>query len=91
MYTIYALASIHRKYVYVGLSSNLEQRMKRHNKGLEKTTKPYAPFILLYSESAPNRPDARRREKYLKSRIGKRLLYQLIRQNHPELKQYQVL
>ncbi len=39
--------------------------------GYEKTTKPYKPFILIYSETADNRIEARKREKYWKSGVGK--------------------
>ena len=89
MYNIYALASIDRKYVDVGLTANLDKRLDRHNKGFEKTTKPYAPFLLFYTESAKDRINARLREKYLKSRSGKRFLYKLLLEKHPNLKQYQ--
>ncbi|MEL7220119.1 MAG: GIY-YIG nuclease family protein [Bacteroidota bacterium] len=74
MYKVYAIASINRKYIYVRITSNLDNRLERHNRGYEKTTKPYSPFILIYEEDALDRPVARLREKYLKSRIGKRFL-----------------
>lgn len=76
-YTVYAIKSLHRNYIYVGLTSNLNERLRRHNQGLEKTTKPYAPFVLIYSEEAVDRPSARIREKYLKSGIGKQFLRSL--------------
>lgn len=44
MYIVYAISSVNRNYIYVGLTSNLGARLKRHNSGLERTTKPYAPF-----------------------------------------------
>ena len=74
MYTIYAISSIDKNYIYVGLTSDLNARIKRHNKGYEKTTKPYKPFVLIYSESADNRIEARKREKYWKSGTGKEKL-----------------
>ncbi len=89
MYQVYAIASLHRKYIYVGLTSNLENRLHRHNQGFEKTTKPYAPFVLFYSEKAADRPSARLREKYLKSRSGKRFLYKLILQEHSHLTHFE--
>jgi putative endonuclease len=73
-YFVYAISSLNRNYIYVGLSSNLEQRFKRHNDGYEKTTKPYAPFRLIYTENCSDRPSARIREKYWKSGIGKEKL-----------------
>ena len=73
-YTVYAISSIERNYIYVGLTSDLKARINRHNKGYEKTTKPYAPFRLIYSEKCLDREEARKREKYWKSGIGKEKL-----------------
>ena len=74
MFFVYALKSINRNYIYVGLTSNIEERLMRHNNGYEKTTKPYSPFKLIYSEKVETRIEARKREKYLKSGIGKEFL-----------------
>jgi len=41
MFWVYAISSLNRNYIYVGLTSDLESRIARHNKGYEKTTKPY--------------------------------------------------
>ncbi|MCA0430054.1 MAG: GIY-YIG nuclease family protein [Bacteroidetes bacterium] len=78
MYTVYAITSKSRKYIYVGLTSDLERRLKQHNNGYEKTTKPYAPFILIYKEIVSTRIEARKREKYWKSGIGKEKLKAMI-------------
>ncbi|MEQ9186210.1 MAG: GIY-YIG nuclease family protein [Cryomorphaceae bacterium] len=42
-WTIYAIASQRRNYIYVGLTFNLEARLERHNRRFEKTTKPCGP------------------------------------------------
>jgi putative endonuclease len=77
MFTVYAIKSVSRNYIYVGLTSNLQSRIERHNLGYEKTTKPYAPFKLIYQEELPDRPSARKREKYFKSGQGKGFLRSL--------------
>ena len=77
MFWVYALSSLNRNYIYVGMTQDIEQRISRHNKGLERTTKPYAPFVLLYKEVHPNRIEARRREKYWKSGVGKEQLREI--------------
>jgi len=77
MFYVYAIKSISRNYIYVGLTSNLEKRLEYHNKGYERTTKPYLPFRLIYTETFDNRIDARQKEKYLKSGIGKNFLKSL--------------
>ena len=76
-YFVYALSSTQRPYIYVGLTNNLDRRVAEHNNGFNKTTKPYAPFTLIYQEELPNRIEARIREKYLKSGVGKALLKSL--------------
>ncbi len=74
MYHVYAIQSINRNYIYVGLTDNLERRLSQHNLGYNRTTKPYAPFTLIWSEIFETRPEARVREKYLKSGVGKEFL-----------------
>jgi putative endonuclease len=73
-YFVYALSSCQKNYIYVGLTNNLTRRLAEHNNGFNKTTKPYAPFIIIYQEELPDRVQARIREKYLKSGIGKAFL-----------------
>jgi putative endonuclease len=74
MYVVYAIKSTTREYIYVGLTNNLERRLGEHNRGINKTTKAYKPFKLIYSEDINNRVEARIREKYFKSGIGKEFL-----------------
>ena len=74
MFYVYAISSLRRNYIYVGMSSNVDRRIKEHNTGKEKTTRPYLPFRLLYVESCENRAAARKREKYWKSGTGKEQL-----------------
>ena len=78
MYFVYAISSTTREYIYVGMTSNIEARIERHNKGYEKTTKPYRPFNIIYYEDLPNRVEARKREKYWKSGCGKEILKRIV-------------
>ncbi|MCU0417737.1 MAG: GIY-YIG nuclease family protein [Cytophagaceae bacterium] len=66
-YFVYAISSVQKSYIYVGITREVEERIKRHNKGREKTTRPYAPFELIYLEECKDRLSARSREKYWKS------------------------
>lgn len=74
MYYVYVISSLNRPYIYVGMSSNTQRRIKQHNLGHNKTTKPYAPFNTLLIEEYHTRIEARKREKYLKSGVGKEFL-----------------
>jgi len=77
MFYVYALSSIKHNYIYVGLTHNLDNRIKRHNDGRERTTRFYKPFELIFSEECNSRIEARIREKYWKSGIGKEKLRSL--------------
>ncbi|MFA6397661.1 MAG: GIY-YIG nuclease family protein [Candidatus Paceibacterota bacterium] len=74
MYFVYAIKSENRNYIYVGISDNVERRLKEHNSGHNKTTKPYKPFEIILTEKYEDRKTARIREKYLKCGCGKEFL-----------------
>ena len=78
MIYVYAIKSGVKNYIYVGMTNNLERRILEHNNGENKSTKAYIPFIVIYSEIFPNRIEARKKEKYLKSGIGKEWLKSFI-------------
>lgn len=63
-----------RNYIYVGLTNNVERRLIEHNNGENRSTKAYKPFDLISIETFETRVDARVREKYLKSGVGKEVL-----------------
>jgi putative endonuclease len=77
IYQVYALKSIVDNRIYVGFTSNLDRRLVEHNSGKTKSTKGYKPWVLLYSEEVLGRVNARNREKYLKSGVGKEFLKSL--------------
>jgi putative endonuclease len=79
MFYVYAISSEVKNYIYVGLTNDIERRLDEHNLGYNKTTKPYKPFKLILLEKYETRIEARSREKYLKSGIGKEFLKKLIK------------
>ncbi len=72
MYYLYILQSQKDNGFYIGLSNNIEKRLRDHNYGKTKSTKYRKPFILIYIEEFKTRLDARNREKELKSNYQKR-------------------
>jgi len=74
MYYVYAISSLGRNYIYVGLTDCVERRFNEHNTGQNKTTKPYLPFLLIFQQECSTRADARKLEIYYKSGIGKEKL-----------------
>ena len=77
MYYVYAISSLHRNYIYVGLTDNVERRFNEHNSGKNRTTKPYAPFQLIFTQMCDNREEARKLEVFYKSGIGKEKLREI--------------
>lgn len=78
IYYVYAIKSIERNYIYVGMTDNLERRIAQHNNKREQTTRPYAPFKIIYTKEFDSRNSARQEEKRLKSGFGKEFLKSLI-------------
>jgi putative endonuclease len=73
-YYVYAISSLNHNYIYVGLTKDIHNRIKRHNDGRERTTRFYRPYELIFSEICDTRIEARKREKYWKSGVGKEKL-----------------
>ena len=59
---------------YVGSTGNLENRVKRHNKGEEKFTSKGVPWQLIWSESYRTRSEAVQMENKIKKRGIQRFL-----------------
>lgn len=78
MYFVYVLKSQADGRLYKGMTNNIERRIYEHNIGKHKSTRPYRPWILVYSETNENRVEARKREKYFKSGIGREFLKNLL-------------
>jgi len=74
MFYTYFLQSEIVDETYIGYTSDLRKRIKEHNSGFNPSTKRYKPWKLVYYEACLNKDDARRREGYLKTTQGSRLL-----------------
>lgn len=57
---------------YTGYTNNLRKRLWQHQNGKSSYTKGHGPFKLIYCEACVNEYDARARELFLKSGMGKR-------------------
>ena len=62
---------------------DVEKRLKSHNAGYNKATKPFRPYDLIFYEGFRNRKDAKSREVYLKSGWGVRSVKKMLK-NHFE-------
>lgn len=70
MYYVYVMQSITRKQFYIGVTSNLQARIKKHNAGSSNYTKPYRPWKLIYSEPFAAKREAYKQEYFLKHPDG---------------------
>ncbi len=73
-WTVYVLGSLKDGRLYIALTNDLARRLKEHNRGYNKSTKGRGPFQLIRAETFPTRPQARAREKELKSGRGREML-----------------
>jgi len=78
MFDVYVLQSVSTGRYYMGYTSDLTQRLGRHNNGITKSTKNRGPWMLVYQECFPTKLDAMRRERFLKTRQGREELKQLL-------------
>jgi len=67
MFYTYLIKSKEKKWIYIGATENLKERFKKHNHGLVKSTKFYAPLELVYYEAYLTLSLARKREYDLKN------------------------
>ncbi len=75
MYYVYFLKLADGK-VYKGYTSDLKRRIMEHEQGKVLSTKNKRPFILIGYEAYKSKTDAQRRERFLKTTEGLRLLKQ---------------
>ena len=78
MYYVYILL-LSNNQLYTGYTSDLKRRMQEHQHGKSEFTSQHLPVRLIHYEAYSLESDARRRESFLKTTEGKRLLRQQIR------------
>ena len=77
---VYIIQSLKNKSLYVGYTRDLIKRLDQHNNGNSTYTKKYIPWQLIHYEAYRNEIDAKRREKYLKTNQGSRLLKRMLKE-----------
>ena len=73
MWYVYVLKNNLSKW-YIGSTTEIRKRILQHNTGSNKSTKYGRPWKIVYCEISLNKLDARAREKYLKSGMGRRYI-----------------
>lgn len=73
-YCVYILFSEKDHLLYIGYSANLEKRIENHNSGGTKSTEHRRPLKLIFCEFYLFEEDARKREMYFKTTMGKKAI-----------------
>ncbi len=87
MFFVYAIYNKERDKIYIGHTSDLVIRLKRHNKLLPLnpksfTSKNSGQWDLVCKEEFKTRKEAKKREKELKSQRGRKFIREIINKKH---------
>ena len=73
-YCVYILFSQKDFLLYIGFTTNIEARIHNHNSGKTKSTANRIPLELVFCEFYLYEADARKREMYFKTTMGKKAI-----------------
>jgi putative endonuclease len=80
MFTVYVLHSKSYEKIYIGFTSDLEQRLLSHNElGKKGWTIKFRPWQIIHTEVFQLKSDAMKREKELKTATGRNFIWSLIK------------
>ena len=78
MFTVYVLYSESFNKIYIGYTSDIEQRVKSHNELATKGwTIRFRPWKVIHTEIFESKHDAMKREKQLKTAAGRDWVWQI--------------
>ena len=77
---VYVLQSKNDKDLYIGYTIDVRGRLKEHNLGHNFSTKSLRPWRLIFYEAYLSGYDAKRREKYLKTSQGARVIRRMLKE-----------
>jgi len=79
MFTVYALYSKLYGKIYIGMTSDINERLKSHNELGKGWTKRFRPWIIIYTEQLADKTEALKRERQLKSAAARSFIRSLIK------------
>lgn len=74
LYRVYILQSERHNRFYTGMSSNVLERLTRHNEGGNKSTKNGAPWLLVWQSETLDKSSALKLERNIKKRGAGRFI-----------------
>lgn len=78
MYYFYILKSLKNGKLYLGSTPDLKTRVKSHNNGENKATKPNIPYELIFYSGFKSKEDAVATEMYYKTTAGWKRLHRML-------------
>lgn len=87
-YYVYTLLSLRDFNFYTGFTTDLKQRLSDHTKGLVDARQIRTPFKLIHYEYFLHLEDAKAREKFLKSNVGKARLKESLKKTLRSLRNF---
>ena len=87
MYYVYFLQSELNGRYYVGITNNVERRLKEHNSGIVRSTAPYKPWELKRIEKYVDINQAAQRERFVKAKHSRKIIEMIIADNNEPVAQ----
>ena len=86
MFVVYIIYSLKINKYYIGYSSNIQERLLKHNRRSKGFSSLGRPWVIVYSEKFNSKKDAMNREKQLKRWKNRERLEALIKagSEHPD-------
>jgi putative endonuclease len=86
MFTVYIIYSEKLNKFYIGYSSDVQERLRKHNRRSKGFSSLGRPWVLVYTESFDHKKDAMDRERQLKNWKNRERIETLIRtgSEHPD-------
>ena len=78
MYYVYILLNETKTRTDTGVTDDVDKRLTDHNAGRVKSSSPYRPYKIVHLESFKTMSEARQKEKFYKSTIGRRKLKKMV-------------
>jgi putative endonuclease len=76
---VYILRSVSYPKTYVGQSDHPDERLKQHNAGKVRSTRAFLPWDRIYLEPCATHADALIRERWFKSRHGRKKIAAMLK------------
>jgi len=78
MYYLYILLNEAGTRTYTGVSNDVPKRLREHNEGQVKSSRPHRPYRVIHTDAFLTLSDARKKERFYKSTTGRRRLKDIL-------------